>query len=232
MSRHGVPGLFIAGTDTGVGKTRTALALVRALVGKGLEVAVMKPVAAGAVATVDGLRNDDALTLMTAANVAAEYSLVNPFCLRSPISPHLAAMEQGIRIDTARIAHAFAELSRSADCVVVEGAGGWLTPIDDRRTMADLARVLRLPVVLVVGLKLGCLSHAQLTARAIDGDGLHLGGWIANHLDPGLERLPENLATLARLLERPPLAFIPHEIGSAELPEASIEALIELLRAA
>jgi dethiobiotin synthetase len=229
MSRRAVEGVFIAGTDTGVGKTRTAVTVVRALVARGLGVAVMKPVAAGADATADGLRNDDALALMAAANVPAEYALVNPCCLRSAISPHLAAAEQGVTIDTAHIAQAFTELSRRADCVVVEGAGGWLTPIDDHHTMADLARLLHLPIVLVVGLRLGCLNHAQLTARTIDADGLHLGGWVANHLDPSFERMAENLATLERLLARRPLAFIGHD--ASDLAPSSIDALIALVRA-
>ena len=209
MSRS--PGLFIAGTDTGVGKTRAAVSIVHALVLKGLKVAVMKPVAAGAAASADGLRNDDALALIEASNVGAEYALVNPYCLRAPVSPHIAAQEEGIGIEIERIARDFAALARGAQCVVVEGAGGWLAPINDRQSMADIARALELPVVLVVGLRLGCLSHAQLTARAIEADGLRLGGWIANHIDPAFERLAQNVASLERLLEQPPLAFIPYE---------------------
>lgn len=219
---------------------------MRALVAGGLSVAVMKPVAAGAVATAQGPRNEDALALLAAANVRAEYSLVNPYCLDAPISPHLAAREQGIAIEIDRIAQAFAALARRAQCVVVEGAGGWLAPISDRQSMADLARALDLPVLLVVGLRLGCLSHAQLTARAIAADGLRLGGWIANHLDPAFEPLMENVATLERLLARPPLGFIPHEaadragasgrppaspLDARERPPLSVDALLGLLGA-
>jgi dethiobiotin synthetase len=233
---NGARGLFIAGTDTGIGKTRAAVSIVHALVRRGLRVAVMKPIAAGAVATADGLRNDDAAALIAVANVTAEYVLVNPYCLRAPISPHLAAAEEGVSIDTARIAHAFAALAGRADCVVVEGAGGWLAPIGEGETMADVARALNLPVVLVVGLKLGCLSHAQLTLRALRADRLRLGGWIANHLDASFERVPENLATLERLLERPPIAFLPHHASrppdGPELAEAASDALIGLLRPA
>jgi dethiobiotin synthetase len=228
----GAPGLFVAGTDTGVGKTRTAVAMVHALVRKGLEVAVMKPVAAGALAAADGLRNEDALALIAAANVRADYALVNPYCLRAPISPHLAAAEDGVSIDIARIVQTFGALAGRARCVVVEGAGGWLAPIGDRQTMADVARGLDLAVVLVVGLKLGCLSHAQLTARAIRADGLRLGGWIANQIDPGYERLAENISSLERLLQQPPLAFIAHQLaGTAELPPTTADALLALLSA-
>jgi dethiobiotin synthetase len=224
-------GLFIAGTDTGVGKTQAAVAIVRALVRRGLQVAVMKPVAAGAIDTAHGPRNEDAVALTDAANVAADYALVNPYCLRAPISPHLAAAEQGVSIDRLQVAHAFACLAQRAECVIVEGAGGWLAPISEQQTMADIARALELPVLLVVGLKLGCLSHAQLTARAIEADGLRFAGWIANAVDPRFERLPENLATLERLLARPPLAFVPHgaKLSAAELSAAAAERLIELL---
>jgi dethiobiotin synthetase len=228
MSGRGA-GLFIAGTDTGIGKTRAAVAVVRALVRRGLQVAVMKPVAAGAILTDVGARNADAVALIDAANVPADYALVNPYCLRRPISPHLAAAEEGVSIDRERVADAFASLAQRSQCVVVEGAGGWLAPIGERETMADLARTLELPIVLVVGLKLGCLSHAQLAARAIEADGLRFAGWIANHLDSRMERMPENLATLERLLGRPPLAFLPHgdRIGG-ELSEAATNALIAL----
>ncbi len=204
-------GLFIAGTDTEIGKTHAAVSVTRALVRAGLRVTAMKPVAAGAVLTADGLRNGDAASLAAAASVAAAYELVNPYCLAAPVSPHIAAAEAGIAIETARIVECFRELARRADCVVVEGAGGWLAPIGGRRTMADVARALELPVILVVGLRLGCLNHALLSARAVEASGLRLAGWIANHIDAGLERVPENLATLERLLDRPPLAVLPHE---------------------
>jgi dethiobiotin synthetase len=230
---NGRPGLFIAGTDTGVGKTRAAVAVVRALVRRGMRVAVMKPVAAGAIVTGAGPRNEDALALIDAANVTADYALVNPYCLRLPISPHLAAAEEGVFIEPLRVAHAFASLAQRAECVVAEGAGGWLAPISERETMADIARTLELPVLLVVGLKLGCLSHAQLTARAIRAEGMRLAGWIANRLDPCFERAPDNLSTLERLLAGPPLALMPHcaKPIAPELSEATTARLIELLAA-
>ncbi len=238
-----IRGVFITGTDTEVGKTRAAVSVTRALVRLGLRVAAMKPIAAGAVLTGDGLRNGDAASLAAAANVAAAYELVNPYCLAAPVSPHIAAAEAGVFLDIARIVQCFRELALRADCVVVEGAGGWLAPIGEGRTMADVARSLDLPVILVVGLRLGCLNHALLSARAIEASGLRLAGWIANHIDPGLERVGENIATLERLLDRPPLAVLPHEPVHAareglplerghELPETAGVALLELLLAA
>jgi dethiobiotin synthetase len=217
-----VPGFFITGTDTEVGKTRAAVSVTRALVHEGLRVAAMKPVAAGAVPTADGFRNGDAVSLAAAANVAASYELVNPYCLAAPVSPHIAAADAGISIDIARIVQCFQQLAIGADCVVVEGAGGWLAPIGDRETMADVARALDLPVILVVGLRLGCLSHALLSAQAIEAAGLCLAGWIANHIDPGLERVRENVATLERLLVRPPLAVVPHAVSAAPVEAAAV----------
>jgi dethiobiotin synthetase len=205
-----VAGLFIAGTDTGVGKTFVSVSLVRALAARGLAVAVMKPVAAGATLTARGPRNADALALAAAASIDAPYERINPYCLRAPVSPHIAAAAEGIAIDVALIRQRFGELAQGADCVIVEGAGGWLAPIGERETLADVARALSLPVVLVVGLKLGCLNHALLSARAIRADGLELAGWIGNAIDPGFERPAENLATLERRLGCAPLAVLPY----------------------
>jgi dethiobiotin synthetase len=198
-------GVFIAGTDTGVGKTYVACSLVRALVREGMRVAVMKPVAAGADATPEGLRNADALGLARAANVPNPYERVNPFCLPLAASPHIAARTAGISIDLAAIWRQFDELSKSrdVDVVAVEGAGGWLAPTSDSETMADVAQVLQLPVLLVVGLRLGCLNHALLTAQAIASSGLPLAGWIANHIQPQFEHDAENISLLEKRLDAP-----------------------------
>jgi dethiobiotin synthetase len=201
-------GVFIAGTDTEVGKTRIAVALVRALVGAGSKVAVMKPVAAGAVETADGLRNADALDLIAAANVETPYPIVNPFCLAEPTSPHIAARLAGIRIDRAAIQRDYGKLAARADIVVVEGAGGWLAPISDTETMADIARALNLPVILVVGLRLGCLNHALLTAQAVRAAGLTLAGWVANHIQPQFAYVKDNIALLERRLPAPLLESV------------------------
>ena len=208
--RSGPRGLFVAGTDTGVGKTFVATRLIHALVAAGFRVAAMKPVAAGATRTPDGWRNDDALALAAAANVAADYATVNPYCLAAAVSPHIAAAEAGVHIETGPIVAGLRTLSVQADFVVVEGAGGWLAPISERQSMADVAQALRLPVLLVVGLKLGCLSHAALTAAAIRAGGGRLAGWVGNAIDPHFERVTENLASLERLLAMPPAAVMPY----------------------
>jgi dethiobiotin synthetase len=202
-------GFFIAGTDTGVGKTLVSTGLIRTFVGRGLRVAGMKPIAAGADATPAGLRNEDALALRAAGNVDVEYALTNPYCFPAPVSPHIAAREAGVRVDIGKIADSFAQLAQLADWVIVEGAGGWLAPIDDQSTMADIAKALGLPVILVVGLRLGCLSHASLTARAIKADGLKCSAWIGSSIDPHFARAEENIATLKHRLGQPAAAIIP-----------------------
>jgi dethiobiotin synthetase len=206
-------GFFVTGTDTGVGKTLAAAALTRALVGRGLRVAVMKPIASGSDPTPEGPRNSDALALMAAANVTAPYELVNPYCFLPPISPHIAASEARVVIDIALLRARFGRLAGMSDCVIVEGAGGWLAPIGDSATMADLASALALPVLLVVGLRLGCLNHALLTRESIAARNAAFGGWLANAVDPHFERRLENLAALTTRLGAPPLASIPY-LGS------------------
>lgn len=203
-------GFFITGTDTEVGKTVVATALVRGLVSRGLRVAAMKPVASGSQRTPQGLRNDDALALMAASNVAAPYERVNPYCFEPAISPHIAAEEASISIDLAHIRHNLSALAAPpADYVVVEGAGGWLAPIGPRTTMKDLANALDLPIVLVVGVRLGCINHALLTRLAIESHGARFAGWIANTLVSAMPRLKENLDTLTRMLGEPPIDTVP-----------------------
>ena len=205
MSRRG---LFVTGTDTGVGKTVIACALVRSFAARGERVGVMKPIASGAVRTPDGLRNEDALALLAAANVPLAYGRVNPYCFEPPISPHIAAEEANIEIDMSKIAAEHAAIGAISDRVIVEGAGGWFAPIGARDSMADLARTLAVPALLVVGLRLGCLNHAELTRRAIDASRVPFAGWIANALESPMERETENLATLERRLGEPPLAVV------------------------
>lgn len=200
---------FIAGTDTGVGKTLATCVLLERARADGLRAAGMKPVAAGCEATPDGLRNEDALALMRHAGVACDYATVNPIALPDPLSPHLAAARAGVTIDLAPVFAAHARLAADADLLLVEGAGGWLAPLSDTLAMNDLARRLGLPVVLVVGLRLGCLNHAQLTARAITADGLRLAGWIGSVIDPAMACLDENIDTLRRRLPAPCLGVLP-----------------------
>jgi len=206
-------GVFITGTDTGVGKTVIACGLVRALREEGVRVSVMKPVASGSFATPGGLRNPDALALIEAAahSRPEPYEDVNPYCFEAPISPHIAAKEAVVDVDIGKIRQILDRLVGGADWVVVEGAGGWLAPISERQMMADLARALALPVLIVVGLKLGCLNHAQLTRLAVKSHGVPLAGWVANAVDPHMSHAEANLDSLERLLGEPPLAVVPHQ---------------------
>ncbi|HEY5790721.1 MAG TPA: dethiobiotin synthase, partial [Gammaproteobacteria bacterium] len=208
-------GLFVTGTDTGVGKTLVAAALRLRLRAAGLRVAGYKPVAAGCDAGAGGLRNSDAELLRASATERWPYAAVNPYALAPPIAPHLAAAEAGVTLDLERLVAGYATLAEASDAVVVEGAGGWLVPLDDRLTLADLAARLGLDVVLVVGVRLGCLNHALLTAASVAAHGLRLAGWVANVIDPEVERLDGQLETLRRRLAAPCLGCIPR-LPSAE----------------
>jgi dethiobiotin synthetase len=202
-------GIFVTGTDTGVGKTLVSVSLVKALVQHGLRVSVMKPIASGSERTAAGLRNADALALAAASNVAAPYATINPYCFEPAISPHIAAEEARIGVDMRVIRQSFGSLAAGADWVVVEGAGGWYAPISESRAMADLPKLLDVPVLMVVGLRLGCLNHALLTKRAIEADGAVFAGWVANSIDPALERPSQNLSSLELRLGAQPLAVFP-----------------------
>lgn len=196
--------LFVTGTDTGCGKTWVSVRLLQMLVAAGYRAAGMKPVAAGAHDTPQGLRNEDAVALLAAGNVPLPYAWVNPCCLPHATAPHLAAKDAGIKIDIAQILQAYVSISAKTDLTVVEGAGGWLAPIGEPRqmgltgpTMQDVALALQLPVVLVVGIRLGALNHALLTAESIRRSGLELAGWVANCMDtqfPDAQRYVESLA--------------------------------------
>lgn len=204
-------GIFVTGTDTGIGKTLVSVSLVKALVHHGLRVSAMKPIASGSEHTPSGLRNADALALAGASNIAVPYSATNPYCFEPAISPHFAAEEAGIEVDLRIIKERFLALASGADFVVVEGAGGWYAPISPTRRMSDLPALLNVPTLLVVGLRLGCLNHALLTKRAIDAHGAEFAGWVANRVDPTLERSAENLASLTQMLGSEPLAVFPFE---------------------
>jgi dethiobiotin synthetase len=210
-----VTSLFVTGTDTGAGKTRVATSLVRALTARGLRVAAMKPVASGCVATSEGLRNEDALALMAAANVRARYSEVNPFAFLPAIAPHIAAREAGIPIDFDVLDRCRDRLQMRSQVLVIEGAGGWLAPLDDSRGFADLAAHWQTHVLLVVGLRLGCLNHALLTVESIERRGLNLIGWVGSAIDPEFERLAENVATLERRIASPCLGILPFDTDAA-----------------
>ena len=223
-------GCFVTGTDTEIGKTWFSTLLVRRLRKRGLRVGVMKPIAAGALQTEEGWRNEDALALIDASGLAWPYSSVNPYCFPAPVSPHIAAAEQGVSIDLSALARGTRVLGAQSDYLVVEGAGGWRAPISQQNSMADLAQVIDLPVILVVGLRLGCLNHAALSWDAIGASGCRPAGWVANRIDPNLLRSEENLATLSQLLGSPPLAVLSH--GGHDVSEpCDLEACVDRLMA-
>lgn len=199
-------GLFVTGTDTGVGKTLVAVAILRALAGSGKRAVGMKPVSAGLAA--DGSANPDVAALLAAGNVDAPLPDRNPFAFAPAMAPHLAAAEAGTTIELAVIAAAYARLAAHSDYVVVEGAGGALVPLDATHDMLDIAARLRLPVLLVVGMRLGCLNHALLSAAAIRARGLELAGWVANCIDPRTQALAANVEALSLRLQAPRIASI------------------------
>lgn len=207
-------GVFVTGTDTAVGKTVAACALLHALKARGVRVAPMKPVAAGAGGH-DGVpANEDSVALMRAAGWArAGLDDVTPVLLREPMAPHIAAQREGRRITLDPIRAAFRRLATQADFVVVEGVGGFLVPLAEDLDAADLARDLALPVVLVVGMRLGCLNHALLTARAVAAAGLPLAGWIANGIDPLMSVAEENVEALRQRLAAPLLGRLPYAVN-------------------
>ena len=201
-------GYFITGTDTGVGKTTVSCALLHAFAAQGHKAVGMKPVAAGS----ENGQWPDVEWLRAASNVNATRQQINPYAFDPPIAPHIAAQQAGMEIDLAVIHRAYQELSATADIVIVEGTGGFLVPLNPRQTGADLAQTLNLPVILVVGMRLGCLNHALLTAQAIKTAGLSLAGWVANGIDPQMQSLQENIATLERRLEGPLLGLMPYDL--------------------
>jgi dethiobiotin synthetase len=203
-------GFFVTGTDTGVGKTLAACALLHRLRASGLRAVGMKPVAAGVEQTPEGPANGDVVALRRASSWPAPLNQVNPYCFEPPIAPHLAAQEAGVRIEIAPIKKAFGTLRASADAIVVEGVGGFLVPLNDREDAGDMAAALGLPIVLVVGMRLGCLNHALLTQQAIATRSLRLAGWIANSIDPKMARFDENLQTLKHRIAAPLLGVMPY----------------------
>lgn len=209
-------GWFITGTDTGIGKTWVSAGLMHALRERGLTVAGMKPVASGCEATPEGLRNEDALMLQAQCSPMQPYEHINPYAFAPPIAPHIAAAEASVSIDFDRVARYYALLAGATDRVVVEGVGGWLVPLNARKSVADLAQSLGLPVILVVGVRLGCINHALLSAEAIHARGVPLAGWVANCVEPGTDRLEENIDTLRGLIDAPLLGVVPH-LASPEI---------------
>lgn len=205
-------GFFITGTDTEIGKTFVSSLLVKLFVEEGLQVTGMKPIASGA-KIVDGvLKNEDALSLIEASNIEVDYKVINPYVFEDAISPHLAAEQAGIEINLDEIKNNFDHLQKLSDVVVVEGVGGWYAPLSLDTTIADLAEVLKLPVILVVGLRLGCLNHALLTVQALRQSGLPIAGWIANHVVKDFSSADKNISTLKHYLNDIPfLGSVPYQ---------------------
>ncbi|BFG72166.1 dethiobiotin synthase [Paraburkholderia terrae] len=231
--------LFVTGTDTEIGKTLVSAALLRGFAREGLRAAAMKPIAAGA-SLVDGvLHNEDADQLDAAANVLLPPEIRTPFMLREPAAPHIAAALENVMLDMTRVVDAHNAALQMADVVVVEGVGGFRVPLTDAHDTADLAFALNLPVVLVVGMRLGCISHALLTAEAIAARGLQIAGWVANRVDPNMLFPDENIAALRDRLDRqygaPLLGIVPHlSPASADIAATHLDTnrLLQTLRVA
>ena len=188
---------FVTGTDTGVGKTHVACKLIRDYVAQGHRVIGMKPVAAGSDFVNGKWVNDDVLRLEEASNVKAPRELINPYSFKEAVAPHIAAEKVGVEIKIDVIKQAFQALSKLADIIIVEGAGGFLVPLNNQQSMADLPAALDIPVILVVGMKLGCINHSLLTVEAIKARGLSLHGWVANQIEPEMAFYNKNMATIA-----------------------------------
>lgn len=203
--------VFVTGTDTGIGKTYASVRLLRAHRALGRRAIGMKPVASGCRETADGLHNEDADALIAASEPTPAYAQCNPYALPLAIAPHLAAREARIEIAVEPIAFAYRQLGALADRIVVEGVGGWAVPLSATLMQADLVRALDIPVVLVVGLRLGCLNHALMSARAIGADGCSLVGWIANRIDPAMASVDANIDALRERISAPLLGVIAHE---------------------
>ncbi|CNH17714.1 dithiobiotin synthetase [Yersinia thracica] len=209
---------FITGTDTDVGKTVASCALLQAAALEGYRTAGYKPVASGSQMTADGLRNSDALALQANSTQALSYAQVNPLTLLEATSPHIASVSEGQEIHLSVLSEGLRQLEQSADWILVEGAGGWFTPLSPQATFADWVQQEQLPVIMVVGIKLGCINHALLTALAIEQVGLSLVGWVANEVIPAGRRQTEYMATLTQMISAPLLGVIPHLDDLADNP--------------
>ncbi len=200
---------FITGTDTDAGKTVIAAALLHKARTHGLTTLGLKPVAAGGYLEGNEFVNEDAWWLKRLSSIGPDYADVNPVALQQAIAPHIAAEQEGVQLDSAKLAGHCREQAATAEFCVIEGAGGWLVPLDDDQTMADLAAAIGAPVILVTGMRLGCINHTLLTVAAIQASGLRLAGWVANQIDPDMPVLAENIATLSARIPAPLLGTVP-----------------------
>ena len=205
-------GFFITGTDTGIGKTRVTLAIIQAYKARGMKVSGMKPVASGCIEKDGELKNEDALIIQSISSEPYSYKQINPYAFKEPIAPHFAAENAGTSIDIEKIVDAYNSLAEQNDIVIVEGAGGWRVPMSADFSTCDVVRALDIPVILVVGLRLGCINHALLTNQAIQSDNILLAGWVANCIDQDYQNVGKTVQTLARHITAPllgKLSFLP-----------------------
>jgi dethiobiotin synthetase len=220
-------GFFVTGTDTGVGKTVVGLGLMQALQAQGLCVVGMKPVASGCEPTADGPRNADAQALLAQSSISPPYELVNPWAFEPAVAPHIAAARERRRIELSALTDTFGRLAAQAEYVVVEGIGGWRVPLSGSHYVSDLAVALGLPVLLVVGLRLGCLNHAILSWESMQASGVRCAGWVANQIEPGMSNLEENVACLASVFRAAPAGLIPFVPARGAAP-ASVAARLNV----
>lgn len=220
---------FVTGTDTEIGKSLCSATLLHAFAAQGRQVAGMKPIAAGAVWNGDHWHNDDVALITAASNVAVGAELVCPYLLHEPVAPHIAAAGEGISFDLGHIGNCLTQIRAQAEITIVEGVGGFRVPLTDTQDTADLAVQLGLPIILVVGMRLGCISHSLLTVEAIQARGLRLAGWIANQIDPGMRHTSANLGALQARIPAPLLGHIPYLVPAD--PRIAVEHLnLELLK--
>lgn len=201
---------FISGTDTEVGKTWITLGIMQGFIRRGYNVAGMKPIASGSVVENGDLRNEDAVKIQALCSHKIPYSLINPYAFQEPIAPHLAAQKQGLDIQLPPIIDAYQEISSKVDIVIVEGVGGWRVPISESTQTVDLVNMLDIPVILVVGLRLGCINHALLSAEALLNDGISLLGWVANQVDPTYGQIEETINSISSAIPAPLLGKVPY----------------------
>lgn len=228
---QGRPVFFVTGTDTGTGKTRISCALLEKMRALGRSAAAVKPLAAGAEKTAEGLRNEDALALQECCTLPMTYEEINPVCLELEMAPHLAAEETGSLIELSELVVACRHImEKRADLTLIEGAGGWLVPLNDSHTLADLPVSLDVPVILVVGVRLGCLNHALLTVAAIEESGARLAGWVANVIEPPMMGVEGNIRTLRQRIRAPLLGTVPWlEAGESAAAYIDVQAFNDLL---
>jgi len=223
---------FVSGTDTDAGKTFVSTALLAAAQVKGLSTAAVKPVAAGAAATETGLRNDDALALQAAMTMSLPYEQINPVCFEPAIAPHIAAAQLNKHVTASRLSgFCRGVMMKGADLTLIEGAGGWRVPLNPRENLSHLVQELKVPVILVVGMRLGCINHALLSAEAIVNDGLQIAGWVANRIDPNMACYEENLATLKARLPFACLGEVPWMPDAEPIEAAAFLDIGKMLKA-